>query len=147
MSSVQPSAERPARSKAANTSYMFFFRMNACNVFWRIFFIWSCGNQKGTATYGSHNDDSADEASSCCESARTLRLEVPNIKLLPTPPNIPLLRALWSVLDGTWGLLKGSWGVLVHSVIATLLQIDMEVEMRPSQDYYPLYRALYELPC
>ena len=32
---------------------------------------------------------------------------------LPTPPNVPLLRALWSLLDGIWGLLKGSWGVLV----------------------------------
>ena len=29
------------------------------------------------------------------------------------PPNVPLLRALWSLLDGIWGLLKGSWGVLV----------------------------------
>ena len=28
-------------------------------------------------------------------------------------PNVPLLRALWSLLDGIWGLLKGSWGVLV----------------------------------
>ena len=29
------------------------------------------------------------------------------------PPNVPLLRALWSLLDGIWGLLEGSWGVLV----------------------------------
>ena len=29
----------------------------------------------------------------------------------------------------------------------TLLQINMEVERGPEQDYYPLYRALYELPC
>ena len=28
------------------------------------------------------------------------------------PPNVPLLRALCSQLDGTWGVLKGSWGVL-----------------------------------
>ena len=28
-------------------------------------------------------------------------------------PNVALLRALWSVLDGIWGVLKGSWGVLV----------------------------------
>ena len=33
---------------------------------------------------------------------------------LPRPPNVPLLRALWSLLDGIWGLLKGSRGVLVH---------------------------------
>ena len=25
------------------------------------------------------------------------------------PPNVPLLRAIWSLLDGIWGLLKGSW--------------------------------------
>ena len=31
---------------------------------------------------------------------------------LPTPPNVPTLRALWSLLDGIWGFLKGSWGVL-----------------------------------
>ena len=32
---------------------------------------------------------------------------------VPRPPNVPLLRALRSLLDGTWGILKGSWGVLV----------------------------------
>ena len=32
---------------------------------------------------------------------------------IPRPPNVPLLRALWSLVDGTWGVLKGSWGVLV----------------------------------
>ena len=26
------------------------------------------------------------------------------------PPNVPLLRALWSLLDGISGVLKGSWG-------------------------------------
>ena len=38
----------------------------------------------------------------------------PRSKLLyvPRPPNGPLLRALWSLLDGIWGVLKGSWGVL-----------------------------------
>ena len=30
----------------------------------------------------------------------------------PTPPNVALLRALWSPVGGIWGLLKGSWGVL-----------------------------------
>ena len=30
----------------------------------------------------------------------------------PRPSNVPLLRALWYLLDGIWGLLKGSWGVL-----------------------------------
>ena len=36
-------------------------------------------------------------------------------KLVPRPPNVPLLRAVWSLLDGIWGVLKGSWGVLVVS--------------------------------
>ena len=30
----------------------------------------------------------------------------------PRSPNVPLLRALWSLFYGIWGLLKGSWGVL-----------------------------------
>ena len=29
---------------------------------------------------------------------------------LPRPPNLPLLRALWSPLNGTWGFLQRSWG-------------------------------------
>ena len=33
---------------------------------------------------------------------------------IPTSLNVPLLRALWSLLDGIWGSLKGSWGVLVR---------------------------------
>ena len=30
----------------------------------------------------------------------------------PRPPNVPLFRALWSLLDGSWGVLKGSSRVL-----------------------------------
>ena len=30
----------------------------------------------------------------------------------PRRPNVPLLRALWSLLAGIWGVSKGSWGVL-----------------------------------
>ena len=37
---------------------------------------------------------------------------------MPRPPNVPLLRALWSLLDGIWGILKGSWGVLVHREVS-----------------------------
>ena len=29
---------------------------------------------------------------------------------LPAPPNVPPLRALWSLLDGICGVVKGSWG-------------------------------------
>ena len=36
---------------------------------------------------------------------------------IATPPNVPLLRALWSLLVGTWGILKGSWRVLVFGSI------------------------------
>ena len=28
------------------------------------------------------------------------------------PPNVPLIRALWSLFDGIWGVLEDSWGVL-----------------------------------
>ena len=34
----------------------------------------------------------------------------PNSLKYLDPPNVALLRALWSLLDGIWGLLKGSWG-------------------------------------
>ena len=40
---------------------------------------------------------------------------------LPRPPNVPLLRALWSLLDGIWSLLKGSWGVLGIEPVLKLL--------------------------
>ena len=35
----------------------------------------------------------------------------------PTPPNVPLLRPLWSLLDGIGGSLKGSWGVLDKTLL------------------------------
>ena len=31
---------------------------------------------------------------------------------IPQFANVPLLRPLWSLLDGIWGILKGSWGAL-----------------------------------
>ena len=34
--------------------------------------------------------------------------------LLPWPPNAPLVRALWSLLDGIWRALKTTWAVLVY---------------------------------
>ena len=34
---------------------------------------------------------------------------------MPRPPNVPLLRALCSLLVGIWGNLKGSWGLLVRA--------------------------------
>ena len=37
----------------------------------------------------------------------------------PRPPNVTLLRALWSLLDGIWGVLKGTWGVLVDISVLT----------------------------
>ena len=37
---------------------------------------------------------------------------------LPRLPNVPLLRALWSLLDGIWGLLKGSWKVYVLNLVS-----------------------------
>ena len=35
------------------------------------------------------------------------------VQIPTSTPNVPLLKALWSLVDGVWGLLKGSWGVLV----------------------------------
>ena len=29
-------------------------------------------------------------------------------------PKVPLLRALWSLLDGIWSVLQGSWGLLAY---------------------------------
>ena len=34
------------------------------------------------------------------------------LQYIPRPPNVPLLRALWSLVDGICGVSKGSWGVL-----------------------------------
>ena len=45
---------------------------------------------------------------------KTISLMVLGPESLPTPPNVPLLRALRSLLDGIWGVLEGSWGVLVN---------------------------------
>ena len=44
--------------------------------------------------------------------ASDIRFHIPEFSCSPRPPNVPLLRAIWSLLDGIWGLLKGSWGVL-----------------------------------
>ena len=45
------------------------------------------------------------------------RNHVKQCTLVPRPPNVPLLRALWSLLVGIWCILKGSWGVLVFSSV------------------------------
>ena len=58
---------------------------------------------------------SADPSGSKCQHGSFFDIQIPR------PPNVPLLRALWSLLDGIWGLLKGSWGVLVGSPVLVLL--------------------------
>ena len=35
---------------------------------------------------------------------------------LTRPPNVPLFRALRSLLHGIWGVSKSSWGVLIDPV-------------------------------
>ena len=42
-------------------------------------------------------------------SSSQIVVAVPNEERPPGPPNVALLRALWSLLDCIWGLLKGSW--------------------------------------
>ena len=37
------------------------------------------------------------------------------------PPGVPLVRALWSLLDGMWDVSKGSWGPLYRPQIVGLL--------------------------
>ena len=36
----------------------------------------------------------------------------PKVDHNPRPPNVPLLRGLWSLVVRIWDILKGSWGVL-----------------------------------
>ena len=36
---------------------------------------------------------------------------------VPRPSNVPLLRALWSLLVGIWGILKGSWGCWYRALL------------------------------
>ena len=57
---------------------------------------------------------------SYCKRSLSLKLVQLCKKLpkLPRPPNLPLLRALWSLLVGIWGVLKGSWGVLVGNFLS-----------------------------
>ena len=69
------------------------------------------------------------------------------IYLMPRPPNVPLLRALWSLLDGIWGLLKGSWGCWIHIYTSGLLlnQSLLEKLRAPNPSHQHSKRALY--PC
>ena len=51
---------------------------------------------------------------------------------------MPLLRALWSLLDGIWGVLKSSGGVLEHTETAFVggsrfEQSNIEVDRDPKQ--------------
>ena len=52
--------------------------------------------------------------------------------LPPRPPNVPLLRALWSLLDGIWGISKGSWGVLARTL-----------NLQNRQHFSPLFHQAY----
>ena len=45
---------------------------------------------------------------------------------IPKPPNVPLFRALWSLLDGIWGLLKGSWGCWDIGNFINMLQLALD---------------------
>ena len=38
--------------------------------------------------------------------------QYPTIRKYPRLSNVPLLRALWPLLDANSGVLRGSWGVL-----------------------------------
>ena len=55
--------------------------------------------------------------------------DTPGDSYVPRPPNVPLLKALWSLVDGIWGVLKGilggagSFGVQVCQVLNQELAI------------------------
>ena len=65
--------------------------------------------------------------------------QVPTWKLLPTPPNVPLFRALWSLLDGIWGSLRRSWGVLVY---CSVLGISQSLNKKIGHDQRKLRRSV-----
>ena len=50
----------------------------------------------------------------------TYRLAVLHCSLI-LDPDVPQLRALWSLLDSIWGVLKGGWGVLDHGAQLVVL--------------------------
>ena len=54
---------------------------------------------------------------------------------LPTPPNVPSLRALWSLLVGIWGVLECSWGVLVDETCLEHVPITVGHEI-PAPAYW-----------
>ena len=59
------------------------------------------------------------------------------------PPNAPLLRALWSLLDGIWGIFKGSWRVLGYStILASGLRKHVEYGCWDLIPYEPLEATL-----
>ena len=70
-----------------------------------------------TASASCRSPEGRQRKGRCNDSGRL------SIFLLPRPPNVHLLRALWSALDGIWGLLKGSWGVLVPTNLSIYLSI------------------------
>ena len=45
---------------------------------------------------------------------------------MPRPPNVALLRALWSPIDGIWGVLKVSWEVLVLQLLKAFHSLPQE---------------------
>ena len=64
-------------------------------------------------------------------------------------PNVPLLRALWSLLDGIWGLLKDSWGgpgyckpsiprpktiFWIHALLACKKEVTLPRQTQPAAD-------------
>ena len=75
--------------------------------------------QKGDPNFDNHpiHRICRSSAAAAASGANALRLDFRGYRtfrpravpeLPPRPPNVPLLRAFWSLLDGTWGVLKGS---------------------------------------
>ena len=62
------------------------------------------------AQSGASADRDVDRGPKGLINMRILQGRISKWRALPTPPNVPLLRGLWSLLDGICGVLKGSWG-------------------------------------
>ena len=64
----------------------------------------------------------------------------------PRPPNVPLLRALWYLLDGMWGLLTGSCGVLGYTqVLESGRLVDARQATAMSETYPDFLQGMPEL--
>ena len=96
---------------------------------------------RSRATFGGSRETStsSNQAFQTTEPETRAPLGVPIAALAPPrPPNVALLRALWSVLDGSWGVLKSSWGVLADMYEIFIRYMSQDVYLKLFVMRYPL---------